>query len=138
MMNNIVIVGLPGSGKTSLMEKFPNHKPYDDFIYSLCDGNLLHDLRMNIPVVVSDPRLCSIDNFENYIVKNFNTSNTSLILFKNDPTRCKINTLFRNPSKDFTSTINQYASAYVPSHYANYGYDFDIVDVYLLPTDNIT
>jgi hypothetical protein len=127
-MENVIIIGLPGSGKTYLMEQFVMHKKYDDFIPSLCDGNLLTDLALGHKVCICDPRLCDYDHFKRYITGSFNPSDTRLILFENDPRQCKTNCEIYKPGRGLDLFIDIYSNKYDLSNYTDYPHS--VVQVY--------
>lgn len=94
----IIIIGLPGSGKTflskiiekrftsveehekrnmSLEERIDtesiyrerNVSRYDDFLFEYWNGELITDIKNNKKVVINDPRLCYFKTFKRYIME---------------------------------------------------------------------
>lgn len=128
-MNNIIIIVLPGSGKTYLMEQYVLHKQYDDFITSFCDGCLLVDIALKHKVCISDPRLCNYDYFKKYIACNFDPADTKLILFENDPRQCKTNCEIYKPERPGLNLfIDMYSDKYDLTNYS--AYQHTVVPVY--------
>jgi len=116
---HVVIVGLPGSGKSTLGVSLTSHVYFDDFINTLCTGKLASALKGTRPVCVSDPRLCNYWWFQKYIQPYFHPDTTQVILFENDPEQCIRNTAGR-PGGNWPSTIRRLSDLYQPSKYQSY------------------
>jgi len=89
----IIIIGLPGSGKTTYSNKLKlnNYQIFDDFISNFFNGNLIAALKNYINICINDPRLCDINIFNKYIkiIQNFvSKENISLVLFQNNYNAC--------------------------------------------------
>lgn len=86
---NVIIIGLPGSGKSTLMKQYAStHILYDDFLNTIYDYRMINALKNGKLVCISDPRLCNPKIFNMYIDKYFNPNNTILIIFENNPIKC--------------------------------------------------
>lgn len=97
---NIVIIGLPGSGKTHYMNNYPNHLGFDDFLSTMYTGHLARAIKDMEPLVINDPRLCDNIVFSRYI-SLLPKENTTLVLFENNPEACHKNVDARNkPLRD--------------------------------------
>ncbi len=116
-MRAILIVGLPGSGKSYTLRK-----------YDLVDWDIHDDLR-NIGsieksllsgrnVVIADVNLCDInvrEDAEAYLIR-LNTS-VEWIFFENDPEQCRKNVEFRKTQGDLREvegTIRRFSKIYNP------------------------
>lgn len=132
----IIIVGLPASGKTIYStNNYTNYKLYDDFVTHFFNGKLLNDIKNNINVCINDPRLCQIDVFDKIINKILRlTDSIKLILYKNNPIRCCLNSKLRdNKTKDnenMENYINWLSDQYNIKKYMMYSLDTEIVDVW--------
>ncbi|AFX93083.1 hypothetical protein CE11_01057 [Megavirus courdo11] len=90
----IIVIGLPGSGKTSWCKNQCGYIIFDDFISTFYDGKLISALVDNSNVCINDPRICIFDIFVrhiNIIEKYINRNNIYLVLFENNPKQCIIN-----------------------------------------------
>lgn len=130
---HLVIIGLPGSGKSMLMKNYAkDHTIYDDFISSFFTGDLLDDLlNTDKSLCVADPRLCDPKYFNNYIVKYFPKDKTKLLVFENDNQQCLHNVIARENNNRiplWKNTIDRFSNIY---SYENYeGWNIEIIKVY--------
>lgn len=135
MKKNIIIIGLPGSGKTSLMKKYKDtHNLYDDFLNNMMSKNFCEDVKYN-NICISDPRLCDPKKFDNIIRENFKPDNTLLILYKPDKEQCLENIKLRckNTGKEYKNviwenTIDKFYKIYNIEYYSDY--EREILDVF--------
>ena len=108
--NNVTfIIGLPGSGKTSLIkEKFSSVKVYDDFLSNINSSSIINwmQLHTSSDVVFSDPRFTNVNTFKAFI-KSYSSalskSKINLIMFDNNPEKCKKN--IKNRQCDYKSHL---------------------------------
>ena len=127
----IIIIGLPGSGKSHLIKTF-QMKYYDDFISNFFNGELINDLNDNIDICITDPRLCNKEIFIRYmnvIEEVIDKSQISLILYKNDKERCLNNIKNRNIKK-VEQTIERLSNIYNPNDEIYMKYKNEIIDVF--------
>lgn len=131
-----IIIGLPASGKTTYyhneLNELSHLKFYDDFITTFFDNELIEDLETGIDLCITDPRLCDINRFRDYM-KLFNNyvkkEDIKLIIFKNNPENCLLNAGKRN-KKRVEKTIEMYSKIYNPELYKDDGYTIvKIIDV---------
>jgi len=128
-----IIIGLPASGKTTYYEKnMGNMKFHDDFITSFFDNELIEDLEEGIDICITDPRLCDIDRFRDYmkIFSNYvGKDEIRLILFKNNTEKCLLNAKKRGIKK-VEMMIETYGRIYNHEMYIDEGYNiYEIIDV---------
>lgn len=134
----IIIIGLPGSGKTSYIKNnkiFKDFIIHDDFISNFFNGELMRDLKTNNNICVSDPRLCNIQMFNKYIeifqevIKD--KSQIKLLLFENDKNKCLFNAKLRNQkNKKVDKTIELLSEIYNLENYKILDYSYEILSVY--------
>ena len=125
-MKLIIIIGLPGSGKTTYYEehlKTHGFIFFDDFISSIFNGKMMKAIETGIDdICITDPRLCNHEIFkkvmkdiESYIDK----SNIELVLFENDKNKCLINASKRI-NKNVNRTIEFNSRIYNLDNYKDY------------------
>ena len=124
----IIIIGLPGSGKTTLTNKYiDNYKIYDDYVSKFYNGKILRNIKEGKKICLNDPRLCNIITFErhiNKILKFISKDKIKLILFKNDPIQCLENIKNREKEKkDIVKTINYMTNIYDINCYKNFNHE---------------
>lgn len=125
-MKLIIIIGLPGSGKTTYFHE--KLKPlgflfYDDFVSSMCNGKMMKAIKDGTAdVCIADPRLCNFEIFkrvmkviEDYIDKSV----IKLILFENDKNKCLLNASKR-ANKNVNKAIEFNSKIYNPDYYKDY------------------
>ena len=121
MSNILIIVGLPGSGKTKLAEKINEDNGYK---YRLLDDptNFDKDIRpyLGEDLIITDPHLCFEKNrtkCEEMIKNVDSTIKIDWIFFENDPEKCLVNS--NNRSKKVSSFIQNYSKFYTIPEGAN-------------------
>ena len=133
-MSVVIIIGLPGSGKTELCKKFASDGwvVFDDFISRFYDGKAISAMEKSANICLADPRLCLNNIFEQYmtIIKKYvDASNIRLILFDNDAYHCIINANQRvDHKRNIVDTIIKYSHRYNLYNYMSY--NFEIKPVY--------
>jgi len=133
----IFIVGLPGSGKTTLSKKllldYPDAILLDDSLGFINVGKL-KSMGENNMVIISDPRLTSFELFKFITSKLPNV--LKVYIFENNPSKCivNINTRCRNdntPDKIplLTIDINNLSHSYDINCYYNDSWETLILSV---------
>ncbi len=126
--NIIVVIGLPGSGKTFLSNRFKDRVVFDDFITNFYDGILLKTVREGKKILINDPRLCIYKIFINVIDKItqfVRREDVHLILFENNPIDCinniadiaDIADIEPNKKRGLEFTITTYSKQYDLNNY---------------------
>lgn len=133
MFNVIIIIGLPGSGKTTLAknDEFNEYVLFDDFIGSFINGKVIRTLKDNTKICLTDPRLCDISIFNRYIscIEHYvNRDKIKIILFENNPDLCLNNAKIRGDIDKVKHTIEFYSNIYSLDNYSEWNHI--IVQVY--------
>lgn len=114
-MNIICIVGLPGSGKTTLAKSLCMREDVVlDDIKSLDDLNsgLRFCDRSGGKVIITDPNFCLAETRE-FAMKSLKYHTVNWIYFENDPVKCLNNVKHRNDGRPVDSSIKFYTKRYI-------------------------
>lgn len=126
----ILVIGLPGSGKTNYIKKYnTNYHIIDDiFFTSNYIFNIKNIVKTNKNIVIAEPRLCILDRFDEFIkllLDNFIVSKDQIYIryFENNKNKCITNIMSReyfvwtqkryiedieNMSKVYDTTIDEF------------------------------
>jgi len=120
----IIIIGLPGSGKTTYAKGLLSYKMFDDFMKDFYNGEVLKLLKNKEKVCLNDPRLCDINHFNRYekiFLNHIPKENIHLILFENNPAQCLKNITDRNDGrKGISEWITPLSAMYNLDNYKEY------------------
>ncbi len=122
MKSIILLVGLPGSGKTFMGMMLPGIFVDDPRVSSIFN-NIDSETSENI--IIADPYLClekSRKSAEEFLKKRFPNHKIEYICFTNDPIQCKINVKNRSDNRKVDGLIDMLTLQYKP-----FG---NIIDVY--------
>lgn len=106
----LLVIGLPGSGKTEFIKTLDDYIVHDDFISKFYNGDAIKDIKDSKDVCLIDPRLCLPDVYFRFINK---LGNVNIVLFKNEPEKCIIN------KPHMEKTIKAYSKKYDLTIYKN-------------------
>lgn len=123
----VIIIGLPGSGKTTLaLKKYSDFLIHDDFLFNFYNGEVINHIKLNYNVCLTDPRLCFFKIFDQCmesIEKVIDKNNIKILLFENNPEQCILN----KPNE--TETIRKYSKSYNINNYSSFK-NVEIIKVY--------
>ena len=103
----LIVVGLPGSGKSTLFNDINGFKVFDDFIFQFSNKREGLALVNNEKICLIDPRMCDERIFKKYIDRLLiYEKDMCLIFFDNDPEKCIKNIKYRASKKDNDAMIN--------------------------------
>ena len=122
----IIIIGLPGSGKTTYMTTLDTYVIFDDFLDQFFNGRVISAIKNKENVCIADPRLCLFDVFTRIIdelERYIDRTNIKLIQFENNPELCVENISLRNDNrKGIIQSIYVYSTRYILSNYEKWDY----------------
>lgn len=130
----IIVIGLPGSGKTHLCQQLHDDHDYaifDDFITYFFNNELVQHLQKGHKTCINDPRLCNPITFDKYInifKQIIDLDQIHIVLFENNPESCIKNVIHRNKYIDqFTKNIWFYTRFYDLHNYQQYNHTIELV-----------
>lgn len=105
-----MIIGLPGSGKTYLLDSYKGQFIYDDEVPNLTYNDFYNNIADDNDVYLADPRLCYYLTFERIINRLSTTTLNSMriILFENDPDKCIKNVTDNKRIRDIITYSRHY------------------------------
>jgi adenylate kinase family enzyme len=126
----IIIIGLPGSGKTMLADKYKEigYMVFDDFVGNCNFKTIIQLIISGHKLCMNDPRLCLKNVFEHYIkmLEDVIPKNMIfLILFENNKNQCLLNIKKReqeniSQKKGVDKVVIRYSNEYKISNYTCY------------------
>jgi len=116
MQEVIFVIGLPGSGKSTLIEYYKSHpfidyKVYDDWMTWTLDDKendfdadinyspLIQDIKQGLNIIIAGIGFCSnefLHKSEYYLKSQFPDLNIKRIYFENDPVKSELNIRYRD------------------------------------------
>lgn len=125
----VIVIGLPGSGKTSFIQRITRSTVFDDFIPDMHQLKFIDALKNEkANVVLADPRLCIPEMFDRcmkHIHQYVPKEEIQLVVFKNDPEQCIKNKI------SLIKTIRKYSQMYNTNYYKEKEYNCLFSNVYL-------
>ena len=124
-MSVTFVIGLPGSGKSTLMKNGRDDNKctvYDDFLNDFYNNKALKAIESGKNIILIDPRMCIPHIWDKTVkkVEKVAKKNVKLILFENDPENCIKNVEKRGDMKVLPETIIEYSKLYDLSIYTKY------------------
>lgn len=115
-----IVLGLPGSGKSTYLKKFNDCYIMDDILSDWLNQFKIRDnINSSKNIVVADPRLCSMKTFKillDFFINNVVSSESQIYFryFENNSKQCLINIESRDKLliKYFTNNINELTIPY--------------------------
>ena len=114
MSKVVVIIGLPGCGKTHLLKSYVDYVQFDDIKLEQ-RKQLINALMQDQNVVIADPFLCIPTNQQKCaeLLEQYDKE-IEWIYFANDPEACLINVRYRNDGRAVEQFISMLTKTYEP------------------------
>lgn len=143
----ILVVGLPGSGKTSYAEKYKeqnNELSYKIFIYDDIMSNYANGLFLkkiidcdHKIILLTDPRFCIksvFDGFIKEVQKYVCDTNIDVVLFENDKEQCLLNVEIREKNnhklKSIINSLDKFYNYYDKNYESYKKFNCELLPVY--------
>lgn len=116
-----LVVGLPGSGKSTMFKNLTDRVVHDDFLDNFYNGRVISAIKRGQRVCLMDPRLCFKKTFDRVILQ-IPSNNIFIILFENNPQRCIKNIKIRNRPMDTEQQLLLFSQHYDLNNYREYAH----------------
>lgn len=118
----ILIVGLPGSGKThlgeQLIQQYPSSIFIDDISVMVDSLTVLNDaIQSYDTIIISDTQCCipeMLKQAKEYLEKTYPDISKMVLFFENNPKQCIQNVQLRNDGREVFQSIKNLAIIYKP------------------------
>jgi hypothetical protein len=126
----VIVIGLPGSGKTNYIDSAPKSAlKFDDIIGTFCTGELMSGLGSGLDCYISDSRMCNYMVFKDLMSKTGFKGVLKLVLFNNDVKSCIDNVRrkhSKNTSKKIVEEIIAFSHIYFLDNYKRVGAEVEV------------
>lgn len=114
-----LVVGLPGSGKSTMFKNLTDRVVHDDFLDDFYNGRVISAIKRGQRVCLMDPRLCFKKVWDR-IIRQIPTDSVFIFLFENDPAKCIQNIKIRNRPMDTEQQLLLFSQHYNLDNYQRY------------------
>jgi hypothetical protein len=123
MCQLLIVIGLPGSGKSTYCSYFKDRLIIDDFLNTMFNGDLIKYLKEGKKIIINDPRLCIKKTFlrtMTQLERLLDRKDICLFLMLVGIDQCRLNIMRRHEDGDIRNVEKNLEYMYTQYDLNNY------------------